>query len=297
MTLTLDDLKSPEFRGDKSYLPTAQLLNDKAKPVLFIKEDNLKLAGWTGGDKDGEKYTHTYNNGKAFPGLAFASCRMHVLLTSPRFVELTENGAAAFPDLGKKNDILASFETPEGQNLRESMQNQVKGSTTLRTFYLIYLVNAKNENLHKVPFTLSVHGAAAAQFGKALEQHYRLVEIAFSSRNPEDGYMTLDNRARSLTIFQPTFGVEMVGDTKKSAVCTVKSFAEPKPETVESFFCLNKHESFWATQASLAGFARRYMSQMSETIGVHQIAAGVDTDAIEVSAQPVVGKADFTLDD
>ena len=59
MTLTLDFLTKDEFRGNVGKLPVCQLLNDKARPGLFIKLKDAKLAGWTSSEKDGvEEYTH-----------------------------------------------------------------------------------------------------------------------------------------------------------------------------------------------------------------------------------------------
>jgi uncharacterized protein DUF5895 len=279
--ITLADFKSPEFRGGFSKLPGCQLLNDKSKPVLFITDEQLKLAGWKGTDTDGEAYIHTYNDGTEKPGRAFKSPRLLVLLSSPRLIELTKKGAEANPHLGSRGTFIGNYETnPE---VRESLEAENKGSTTLRTMHLIHLVNESNQILHPVPLVLSVHGAAAANFGIALEQFYRLLEIAYSQQPTQDGedegFYTLNEKVRSLAVFQPVFGFDMVGDKEKSPVCSVKSFLEPDPLDLDSIFCLTQAKKVWGTQVSLGGFASRYTAQFEST-GVHAIAPGVDVDPV-----------------
>lgn len=262
MTVSFDTFKSPEFTGNMNKLPGCQLLNDKSKPGLFIKEENIKLSGWTGGAKDGEKYNHVYNDGSKNPGLFFQSPRMHIILNTPRFIEVTKNGEKK--NFGKRGDIVGIYDN--NQDLYEEMAE----GATLRTFYLIYLVGVKNENLHKVPFVLSVHGVAAAQFGKSLNQFYMMTDTAYAERE-NTGYRPMNDQFHCLAVFNPTFEVSMEGSEEKSAVCVAKSFAEPTPATLDKFFCLDKADTFWAMQKSSAKFAERYMKQTADSIGVHRV--------------------------
>lgn len=295
MTIDFNSLKKPEFRGSFSKLPGCQLLNDKAKPGLFITADNMKLAGWSGGEKDGELYSHTYNDGTEKAGRFFLSPRLLIVLSSPRLVELTRKGQEFNPQLGKHGDIIGNYESYEGYLARESLD---KGCTTLRTLHLIYLVNEKKELLHKVPLTLSVHGAAAAIFGNALNQFYTLLEIAYSDAQEEQegGFYTLDSKARAIAIFQPTFKFEMVGDKEKSPVCSVKTFVEPTNKNVESLFCFPLSQRIWGTQQSLAGFADKYFTQFQQSNGYHQVKEGVIVDAKALPAGKVINE-DMTADD
>ena len=107
MTLTLDFLTKDEFRGNVGKLPVCQLLNDKARPGLFIKLKDAKLAGWTSSEKDGvEEYTHIYNDESSEAGYFLSNPKIHILGVSPRFVEVTKNGAESksFP-FDKQNDV------------------------------------------------------------------------------------------------------------------------------------------------------------------------------------------------
>ncbi|MBW4687750.1 MAG: hypothetical protein KME40_22235 [Komarekiella atlantica HA4396-MV6] len=293
MTVTLDTFKSPEFRGNFSKLPICQLLN--GKNILFVKSDNIKLSGWVkrvevenlitqlqatlkgkkfvlpeGYDLAcGTPFVHTYRNGNSESGLAFECPRIHVLASSPRMIEVNNKGAEA--GIGRKGDIIGNFETWHGQSVRESHSKEF---TTLRTLHMIYLVDTNGSFLHKVPLVLTVHGGAAAFFGQQLENFYKLVEIAYSD-SQDDSFYTLNEQARAVTIFQPTFDTELVGTDARAEVCAVVGFNEPSAENVKEFFNLSNAEKIWGTQQSLSGFASRYLKQFEK---FHQITPGVEID-------------------
>ena len=262
-------------------LPYCQLLNDKVKSGLFIKQTNLSLCGWKGTAKDGEEYTHTYNNEAQESGLFFKSCSMHVLQRSPRLVEITKKGQDN--GVGKAGTIVGNYEFPEGNSLYQ----QLGVNASLRSFYLLYLVNpSTKKNLHKVPLVLSVHGVAAVEFGTALENFYRLVEATGSELNgDENTYITLNEQARCLTIFTPTFkaSLEPKQAEKKSWCCVIENFKQPTTKDLEKFFATEKSEAFWQLQEDNKNFASRYASQLSETVGVHEVKSGVNIDQFNSS--------------
>lgn len=307
MTVTLDTFRQDKFRGEVPKLPLCLLL---AGTHLFIKEEALKLCGWvdksvfdgienaaiakiTKGKKGAEKVEppvlipfagiptiHTFNGGTDEGGLAFPTCRMHVLSSSPRLVEVTDNGAKA--GLGRKGSIIGNYEFPDGCEIHESYDRE-SNLTTLRTLHMIYLVGGDNKPLHKVPLVLSVHGGAATIFGKALELFYKLTEIALTEHYNDDFY-TLSSEARAALIFQPTFGIEEVGTTKTSPVCSVESFIEPEAATVETHFNLEQAEYLWNVRKSLGSFAAKYMQEFAQ---YHPIAPGVELDEFPDNPNPM----------
>lgn len=297
MTITLDTFKQDRFRGEFPKLPICLLL---ASTHLFVKEDSLKLCGWV--DKSvfakieevkvervkakGKKVTpitasaetvtgvatiHTFNDKNEEGGLSFPNPRIHILASSPRLVEVTENGMKAH--LGRKGAIIGNYEFAEGAELHHKHDRELN-LTTLRTLHMIYLVGADNQPLHKVPLVLSTHGGAAAIFGTQLEMYYKLLEIALTE-NFGDGYYTLNEEARASAIFQPTFGLESVGTDKTSDVCAVENFVEPTPQTVEQHLNLQNAEMLWNTRKSLGNFASRYMQQFEK---FHAITPGIELD-------------------
>ena len=294
MTLTLDLLTQDEFRGNVGKLPVCQLLNDKAKPGLFVKLKDAKLAGWTPSEKDGvEEYTHVYNDSSSEVGYFLINPKIHILGASPRLVEVTQNGAESktFP-FDKQGTIIANYETPEGQATHHN--ELTKGCTTLRTHYLIQLLNAKNEFIHKLPLALSVKGAAAAEFGKAWEAFCKMSESALTQvKSPDGAYLTLNEQARALLIFNPKFKWVLVGDVKKSAVCAVESFAEPSSKNeaeLNKSFNLAKGNLILGTQKSFASFTDTVLKQLEE---FHPIPEGVELRLLKSALPPSEEEVDF----
>lgn len=266
MTTALDIFTQDEFRGNIGKLPTCQLLNSEARPGLFVKEVEAKLAGWNEVAGEYEKYTHQFRGAdkKKEPGYFFSAPKLHILGISPRLVEVTKKGAEK--GLGKSGSILATFDSEVGQKYHYDEEN--KGGTTLRTFYLIQIVDAKGNFIHDLPITLSVHGVAATSFGKAITGFGKLAEAAYTKLYSKAGeYLTLNDQARASLIFNPKFACELSGEVEQSPVCIVESFTEPsaksKPE-LEKSFNMAKYERIKGTQKSFSTFADRVLKQFEE---------------------------------
>ena len=266
MTTTLDIFTQDQFRGNIGKLPVCQLLNSEARPGLFVKEAQAKLAGWNEAADEYEKYTHQYRGGdkKKEPGFFFPSAKMHILGISPRMVEVTLKGSEK--GLGKQGAILALFESELGQKIHYDEDS--KGGTTLRTFYLIQLVDAKGSFLHDLPLVLSIHGVAATSFGKAFDNFGKLAEAAYSKLYSKAGeYLTLNEQAKASLIFKPKFTSELAGEEAQSFVCVVESFVEPSSKSQTELgksFNIAKYERIQGTQKSFASFADRVLKQLEE---------------------------------
>ena len=275
--LTLDVLTQDEFRGNVGKLPVCQLLNDKSKPGLFIKMKDAKLAGWTSSEKnEAEIYTHTYNDESKEAGYFFSNPKIHVLGISPRLVEVTKKGAEdkSFP-FGEQGTIIANYETTEGQVVHHN--KLTKGCTTLRTYYLIQLLNAENEFFHKLPLLLSVKGAAAAEFGKAYSAFCQMAEAALTQiKSPDGTYLTLNDQARATLIFKPKFKWVLAGDKDKSPVCAIESFLEPSGKNeaeLNKSFNLVKFHQIIGTQKSFQSFTSTVLKQLQD---FHPVPENVD---------------------
>ena len=97
----LDRYKDPEkYQGILRDFCNCQILNDKTKCGLFLKEGVLSRIGWTGDEKSFPEaefdYEHTYNNGDRESGVFFKSPRMVVLHSGFRkdvtFIENSDKG-------------------------------------------------------------------------------------------------------------------------------------------------------------------------------------------------------------
>lgn len=266
MIATLDMFTQDEFRGNVGKLPVCQLLNSEAKPGLFVKEKDAKLAGWNEVDKEYDKYVHQYRDKDKTKeaGYFFVSPKLHVLGVSPRLVEVTKKGEEL--GLGKVGSILQSYENEIGQHIHHN--SETKGGTSLRTFYLIQLIDSKGNFIHNLPLVLSVKGAAAATFGKAWNTFGKLAESAYTTLYSKAGeYLTLNEQAKASLIFNPKFGSELVGEESQSFVCVVDSFVEPSAKSKEELgksFNMAKYERIQGTQKSFKGFADRVLKQLEE---------------------------------
>lgn len=315
MAISLDTFKQDRFRGQFPKLPGCLLL---VNTHLFIKEDALKLCGWVDksvfeqienlkverikskGKKQGSPiatdetvagvpYIHAFNDKNEEGGLSFPNPRIHVLASSPRLVEVTDNGAKAM--LGRKGQIIGNYEFPEGAAKHHEHDKELN-LTTLRTIHMIMLVDQNNHPLHKIPLGLSVHGGAATIFGRQLETYYCQLEMAMTEYFG-DSYYTLNEEARASAIFQPTFGVEAVGSNKTSDVCAVVDFIIPTAETVEKHMNLEYAEMLWNTRKSLGHFASRYLQQFQQ---FHALTPGVNLDAVPEQPRRLAAGADLYED-
>jgi hypothetical protein len=265
----LNSLKDDKFRGEMGKLPVCQFLISKGPkkstgiegdlPIIFLKD--TKLAGWIGGSQYGTPYTHTYKGGDSEQGIAFESFRCNIIAKSPRLIEVTQKGEDV--KVGKRGQILGIFDRPGGYDLRNQYPKEL---TTLRTLYLMYFLDANGEFLHKVPYSLSVHGGAAYYFGSMLDQFYSYLESAYSDSKYGNGkFYTLSPEARSLGIFEPVLAKQKVGEGSNVAeVASVGSFVEPNGESIDAFFNSKNADRIFATQESMSGFADKYLKQFAE---------------------------------
>ena len=88
-----------KYQGVLRDFCNCQILNDKGKPGLFLKDEILTRIGWTGKVSDftgAEEYEHMYNNGDRNKGTYFKSPRMLVLHcgfpTDTTFIENSNKG-------------------------------------------------------------------------------------------------------------------------------------------------------------------------------------------------------------
>jgi|FrelakmetLWP11LW_1041352.scaffolds.fasta_scaffold00971_2 Family of unknown function (DUF5895) len=245
----LDQFTAPEFSGKLTTLPICQILNEKSPTSvgLFIKEKNLALIDWRGGEPN---YEHTFSSGTVEKGILFKSPRMHILAKSDRYVQLRETG-----------EIIGSYETPEGRAKYEQMNTDPKKPATLRSFYVIFLLDENNQGLHTVPLVLSLHGVAAARFGEAYNQFKVQMEIAYA-KAMQTGYRSLNDKFHCLAVFNPTFkpSLEPPNGDKKSWVAIPETVAVPDENSpIGKFLALDKQAELWALAGEAASFSKHLL--------------------------------------
>jgi hypothetical protein len=268
MAFDLNNLKKDEYRGEMGKLPVCQFLISKGPkkqtgiegdlPILFLKD--TKLAGWLNPEY-GAPYKHVYKGGDTEEGIIFEDFRCNVINKSPRLIEVTLKGEQA--GVGKRGQVLGIFDQPGGYELRDRFPREC---TTLRTLYLLYFLDDQNNFLHKMPYSLSVHGGAAYYFGSKLDEFYSCLESAYSSSKYSGGeFYSLSPEARSLGVFNAYLSKQKVGEGDTTGdVAGVNSFREPTPETIDEFFNSQSADQIFATRKSMSGFADKYLKQFAE---------------------------------
>ncbi|OWY67884.1 hypothetical protein B7486_28965 [cyanobacterium TDX16] len=272
--------ESSQYDGKITDFPICQVLNDKspASVGMFVKAKNLPQIGWRGSEAT---YEHTFSSGATELGVLLQSPRMHILRTSPRCIELRKTG-----------EIIANYENIEGRKKYEELGNLA----TLRTFYLIYLVDESSNNLHDLPLLLSIKGVAAVRFGEAYRQFKRQLEIAYANRRKTQ-YKPKDERFHVTGIFNPTFkpSLEPPDGEQKSWVAIPGSNSVPAIDgcDLSKFLAPDKEDELWAIVQSSNGFSNNILKVAEEhDKTVESASDSTNATTIDPKAVAVIANAD-----
>ena len=271
-------LNTEKYQGEMRELVNAQILNDKSKCGLFLKDTALARIGWSGDVKDfpkAEEYVHTYNNGDKNEGIFFKTPRMVILHCGFRkdvtFIENSEKGGidGIYP---RDSFLYDDFEAA----------NPGKPSPyKRRRLMLMFLVNADGVAVHKKPLILSIHGGASNLFCDAYATFIEQLESAFADRMGLKSAAGFDPKQAAAAIFTPTFGAQLYGGEKaKSWIAYPEKWVVPTAETVEEFFPKDAEdidfvENVWETCPPTL-YAANFFKQCEKEIGCHAIKPGLD---------------------
>lgn len=259
MPISLQDLASPDYAGEIKSFPVCQLLNGAKSPKdtgLFIKLPSLVKADWKAIPKAEELYTQTFNSGESEQGILLQKPNLLIFQQSPRFIE-----TRAKDDLKAK--IVGVYENPRDADV----YNNDKANYTLRTLYLIFLLNDKGEKLHRVPLCLTVKGVAAAQFGVQLEAFKASLEKAFAE-SQNTPYSPKNEQFHSLGVFTPTFEPSLEGGDKKSWVCIAKTFAPATAKDIAKFLRVDLADEVWMLRDAAKTFSQKYFDSEADYFAV-----------------------------
>lgn len=315
------------WQADNKYA-TLQAINKAPHFGFFLKNKDLFTAGWLGNTEVEGMVNQTIKfsgNGQE-QGLLFQKPRMIIVDASPRLVEVTEAGADAYNkalearDLGQQYnpthlrlglqhslvDVYCDFDGSTtnaqtgrpytGYSLHE--EGRAEGLTSLRTFYLVFLLDDQNNFLHTSPLVLSLKGLAASQFGGALSQFAKamMADVAESDeslRKLAVGKASLAGLRKLVFITHLEGAIDGANDNwitrpqrldDGSYVIGGDILEDPATiETVETTAELND------------GFAWKYSAQIAELCGWHQLGSNLvnalpeasNLDGIEVKSEEI----------
>jgi hypothetical protein len=271
-------LNTEKYQGEMRELVNAQILNEKTKCGLFLKDTALARIGWSGDVKDfpkAEIYSHQYNNGDSSDGIFFKTPRMVILHCGFRrditFIENSDKGGieGLYP--------RDSFLYDDWESANPGKPNPYKR----RRLILMFLVNADGIAVHKKPLILSVHGGASKLFCEAYGTFIEQLESAFADRMGLKSAAGFDPKQSAAAIFTPTFGSQLYGGEKaKSWIAYPEKWIEPTADEIEDFFPKNAEdidciEEVWSTSPPEV-YAKSFFDQCSKEIGFHAIKPGLD---------------------
>jgi hypothetical protein len=251
-----------EMQGSVPTLrfPLALLLNTVSPPNhgLFIKEESLYQALWTGGEVN-HKHRFRGKTKEATPGMLFhgyegsEQCpapRMNILRVSPTCIEITSgkdksdlppiglDGRPMFdPETGegvKAGDVVGIYNPQNPNPLYKCLKDQ--GRATLRTFFFFFLLDEANKPLHEIPFQLSAKGAAAYSLSTAYENWKISYAKAYAEVTGTPFNLTWNQEFYAQGVFVPTFKTDFAGQEETSEVTLVDSFIRPTGENFASLF-------------------------------------------------------------
>lgn len=211
---------------------------------FWLDKKSLSTAGWHGLPHNGiEKTIKFGKQNTPEEGILFHKPNMIIIDQSPRFVEVTNEGELAckaaqkakeagqpyeqsFLRLEKANAFIDIYCDQTGSTIDENgfpyggsiLYDELRSIPdasryiSMRTLYLVFLLDDKYEMLHSTPVVLSLRGLAAVEFSGAVTQFGKAVlgEIAASDTQ----YSKLSNAkasVRGLRNFY--FTVELEGGT------------------------------------------------------------------------------------
>lgn len=278
MSSVLDRYQNAEkYQGVLRDFLNCQILNDKARPGLFLKDKILSRIGWQGTPAmfpDAEEYEHTYNNGDTDKGVFFKTPRMQVLHCGFRkdvtFIENSDKGG-----------IEGLY--PRDSYLYDNWEENNPGKPSpykRRRLILILLVNEKGVAVHKKPLILSVHGGASNMFTDAYGTFVEQLESAFAEYTGQKSATGFDPKQAAAALFTPTFGAQQYGTEQKSWIAGPKSWVVPTAKTIENFFPQRDEdidfvEDVWESCAPEV-YAKTFFEQTNKEVGYHAIKEGLD---------------------
>ena len=280
-------LNTDKYQGILRDFCNCQVLNDKSKPGLFLKDTILQRIGWSGTPDmfpDAELYEHTYNNGDSNKGIFFKTPRMVIIHAGFRkdktFIESSSTN---------KSEIVGIY--PDHSHLYDQWveQNPDKPSPyKRRRVILTFLVDAKGALAHKKPLILSIHGGASNLFTDAYGTFIEQMESAFADAMGLKSAVGFDPKQSAAAIFTPTFSAQQYGEKQKSWIAYPESWVVPTAATIEDFFPkrnddIDLIEEVYETCPPEV-YAEAFFAQCQKAIGHHAVKEGLDFTALSSGA-------------
>ncbi len=292
-----EGFESEQEQTNNIRLPLAILLNAKQPPNhgLFIKESELDKAVWHGipcnhankfsGSAPPEKGLLLHGYSDPVTGTDYSdkypAPRIQVLHRSPTYIEIKREGVFGLDGKllmvngspARKGDVIGVYSGQTNalyKHLQAQGEADNESTVTLRTIYVIFLLDEQNQRLHDLPMSLSVAGGA----GMFLNQSYDDWKLAYGMAFAKVSGMSMSRNWNSAFyangVFVPTLGTTPVGKTKQSDVTCVQTFIRPNPSNFASLY-LGKTQEAIEENKAWAEFGEAASTRFFEENEFHRI--------------------------
>ena len=236
--------KDPEYITGIQGLGTLQPLHNSQQAYWAVKEESWKTCKWTATESDFEKGSVLWNHSHRFQYTG-AIEKMHGFLNPRLQIIFTSNILVVDDSIldvrtGKsKNIIVGDLSMPEVEAAFKADQEKgqkdknYKRQYSTRTKYLVNILTKDNIPAHEVPLVFTVKGLASVDLSKNIKDFRTEMEKCLSVGLGMDAGVKFDDRFKSITVFVPTLGIEILG-TNNNSICVVNSYEKPDYSTKEA---------------------------------------------------------------
>jgi hypothetical protein len=312
-TRGLDSFKlfqSKEFVSGYQNLVTIQPLNKSKTRGWFVRKSDLDTCGWSATEDQFAQGSVIWNYKQTFgmapntsieEGLNFVEPRVQILLRSPLMVEET-TGMRQTIGTFEDPEVKAMFENDKvASDLANSKGEMYKRRYSVRTKYLVYILNQDNKRAHKIPMVLTLKGLNGTDVSDKVKLYEKEMSKCLSKALDSEVPLAFNEKFYATTVFAPVLANEMRG-ANNVEICAIESFEIPdyssQEDAVESLNRLSipdeDRESTWKMQEMFDDYINQHSRQDAQRLGgAYGIKEGVEilpvsrtTDAVDVKALP-----------
>jgi hypothetical protein len=272
-----------EFVSGYQPLVTIQPLNKSRKRGWFIRSTDLDNCRWTAKETDFEKGSVIFDYEQMFGmppntskelGINFQAPRVQVLLRSPLMVE-EQIGQRQTIGTFEDEEVKALFDADKtAAELASSKNEMYKRKYSVRTKYLIYILDKNNKRAHEIPIVLTLKGLNGTDVSEKIRLYEKEMSKCYSKAIDSEVPLAMNEKFYATTVFCPTLSSDMRGSNNVE-ICAVESFDIPdysdSEAALESLSKLSipdeDRESTWKFQKMYNDYINQHSKQDAKRLG------------------------------
>ena len=234
--------QSKEFVSGYQNLVTIQPLNKSKTRGWFVRKSDLDTCGWSATEDQFDKGSVIWNYKQTFgmapntsieEGLNFTEPRIQVLLRSPLMVEET-TGMRMTIGTFDNPDVKDLWDADKAAaDLSNSKGEMYKRKFSVRTKYLVYVLNKNNVRAHKIPMVLTLKGLNGTDAAEKIKLYEKEMSKCLSKALSVEVPLSFNEKFYATTVFTPLLVNDMRG-ANNVEICAIESFNIPDYSTEET---------------------------------------------------------------